>query len=54
MWALPENIQIVLKTKKNPYLSQVAPTNTCPIFPPKKILESKLLNPKKSIDPPNT
>ena len=48
------NVQIVLKTKKNPYLSQAAPTNTCPIFLPKKIVESKLLNLKKSFDPPNT
>ena len=36
------NLQIVLNTQKNPYLNQATPKNTCQIFLPKKIPESKV------------
>ena len=44
------NLQIVLNTQKNPYLNQATQKNTCQIFLPKKIPESKISNPKKSFD----
>ena len=40
------NLQIILNTQKNPYLNQATQKNTCQIFIPKKILESKISNPK--------
>ena len=46
------NLQIILNTQKNPYLNQATQKNTCQIFIPKKIPESKISNPKKSFDHP--
>ena len=46
------NLQNVLNTQKNPYLNQATQKNTCQIFLPKKIPESKLSNPKKSFNHP--
>jgi len=40
------NLQIVLNTPKNPHLDQATQKNTCQIFLPKKIPESKISNPK--------
>ena len=40
------NLQIILNTQKNPYLNQATQKNTCQIFIPKKIPESKISNPK--------
>ena len=40
------SLQIVLYTPKNPYLNQATQKNTCQIFLPPKILESKISNPK--------
>ena len=37
---------------KNPYPNQATQKNTCQIFVPKKIPESKISNPKKSFDHP--
>ena len=45
-------LQIVLNTQKYPYLNQATQKNTCQIFLPKKIPESKISNPKKSFDHP--
>ena len=45
---------LVLNTQKNPYLNQATQKNTCQIFLPKTILESKILNPKKSFNHPVT
>ena len=39
---------IVLNTQKNPILNQATQKNTCQIFLPKKIPESKISNPKIS------
>ena len=41
-----------MNTQKNPYLNQATQKNTCQIFLPKKIPESKISNPKKSFDHP--
>ena len=46
------NLQIILNTQKNPYLNQATQKNTCQIFIPKKIPESKISNPEKSFDHP--
>ena len=46
------NLQIVLNTQKDPYLNQATQKNTCQNFLPKRILESKISNPKKSFDHP--
>ena len=46
------NLQIVLNTEKNPFLNQATQKNTCQIFLPQKIPESKISNPKKSFDHP--
>ena len=46
------NLQIVLNTQKNPYLKLATQKNTCQIFLPQKIPESKIPNPKKSFDHP--
>ena len=46
------NLQIVLNTQKNPYLNKATQKNTCKIFLPKKIPESKISDPKKSFDHP--
>ena len=46
------NLQIVLNTQKNPYLDQVTQKTTCQMFLPKKILEWKISDPKKSFDHP--
>ena len=43
----------VFNTPKNPYLNQATQKNTCQIFLPKKIPESKISNPKKSFDHPH-
>ena len=40
------NFHIVLKTPKTPYLNQATQKNTCQIFLPQNILESKISNPK--------
>ena len=37
---------------KNPYSNQATAKNTCQIFVPEKIPESKISNPKKSFDHP--
>ena len=42
------NLQIVLNTQKYLYLNQATQKNTCQIFLPKKIPQSKISNPKKS------
>ena len=46
------NLQVVLNTQKHPYLNQATQKNTCQIFLPKKLPESKISNPKKSFDHP--
>ena len=43
---------VILNTQKNSYLNQATQKNTCQIFIPKKIPESKISNPKKSFDHP--
>jgi len=43
---------IVLNTPRNPILNQATQKNTCQIFPPKKIPESKISNPKISFAHP--
>ena len=48
----PTNIHIVLNTQKIPLLNQATQKNTCQIFLPKKIPETKISNPKKSFDYP--
>ena len=42
------NLQIILNTPKNPYLNEATQKNTCQVFLPKKILESKISNSKNS------
>ena len=42
------NLQIILNTPKNPYLNEATQKNTCQLFLPKKILESKISNSKNS------
>ena len=42
------NLQIILNTPKNPYLNEATQKNTCQVFLPKKLLESKISNPKNS------
>ncbi len=42
---LPQILKIILNTPKNPYFNQ---KNSCQIFLPKKMSESKLLTPQKS------
>ena len=37
---------------KKPYSNQATQKNTCQLFVPKKIPESKISNPKKSFDHP--
>ena len=44
--------QIVLNTRKNPFLNQATQKNTCQILLPKKIPEPKISNPKRSFDHP--
>ena len=44
---------IDLITQKNPILNQATQKNTCQIFLPKKISDSKISNPKKSFDHPH-
>ena len=41
-----------MDTPKNPYLNEATQKNTCQIFQPKKILQLKISNPKKSFDQP--
>ena len=50
--ALPRIFRLFLIPKKNPYSNQATQKNTCQIFLPKKIPESKISNPKKSFDHP--
>jgi len=51
--ALPRIFRLFWIPPKNPYLNQATPQkNTCQIFLPKKIPESKISNPKKSFDHP--
>ena len=40
-------INLVNLVQKNPYLNQATQKDTCHIFPPKKIPESKISNPTK-------
>ena len=42
----------LMNTPKSPYLNQATPKNTCQIFLPEKIRESKISNPQKSFDHP--
>ena len=44
------NLQIVLKTPKNPFLNQAAEKMLAKIFLPKKIPKPKISNPKTSFD----
>ena len=51
--ALPStNLQIVLNTPQKSPLKSSHPKNTCQIFLPKTIPESKISNPQKSLDHP--
>ncbi len=50
--AAPRHLILFLILKKIPYLNQVTQKNTCQIFQPKKIPESKISNPNKSFDHP--
>ena len=52
--ALPQIFKLFWIPPKNPYLNPATatPKNTCPIFLPKKIAESKISNPKMSFDHP--
>ena len=52
--ALPQIFKLFWIPPKNPYLNPATatPKNTCPIFLPKKIPESKISNPKMSFDHP--
>ena len=45
-------VRVFWVAKKNPYLTQATPKNTCHILLPQKIPESKISNPKKSFDHP--
>ena len=44
------NLHTVLNNPKNPYLNQATQKNSCQIFLPKKILASKISNPKEAFD----
>ena len=46
------NLQIVLKTPKNPYLNQATQKITCQNFPTQKNPEIETFKPKKSFDHP--
>ena len=48
----PGHYRFFLIPPKNPYSNQATQKNTCQIFVPKKIPESKISNPKKSFDYP--
>ena len=48
----PGHYRFFLIPPKNPYSNQATQKNTCQIFVPKKIPESKISNPKKSFDHP--
>ena len=48
------NLQIVLITQKDPYLSQATPKNTWQTFLPKKLSELKISNSKNPLIIPNT
>ena len=45
-------VRVFWVAKKNPYLTQATPKNTCHILLPQKTPESKISNPKKSFDHP--
>ena len=49
---LPGHYQFFLIPPKVPTKNQATPKNTCHIFIPKKIPESKISNPKKSFNHP--
>ena len=46
------NQQFLFEPKKTPSLNQTTPKNTCQIFQPKKIRESKISTPEKTVDHP--
>ena len=48
-----KNLQILLNTPQKSLLKSNHPKNTCQIFPPKKIPESKISMPNKFIDHPH-
>ena len=48
----PGHYRFFLIPPKNPYSNQATQKNTCQIFVPKKIPESKISNPKISFDHP--
>ena len=48
----PGHYRFFLIPPKTPYSNQASQKNTCQIFVPKKIPESKISNPKKSFDHP--
>ena len=48
----PGHYRFFLIPPKNPYSNQATQKNTCQIFIPQKIPESKISNPKKSLDYP--
>ena len=45
-------VRVFWVARKNPYLTQATPKNTCHILLPQKTPESKISNPKKSFDHP--
>ena len=49
----PGHYRFFLIPPKNPYSNHPTQRNTCQIFVPKKLLESKISNPKKSFDHPH-
>jgi len=50
--ALPRIFRLFWVPPKNPYLNQATQKNTCQIFLPQKIPQSKISNPKKSFNHP--
>ena len=50
----PQHYRFFLRPPKNCYSNQATQKNTCQIFVPKKIPESKISNPEKSFDHPVT
>ena len=48
--ALPRVFRLFLIPPKDPFLNQATQKNACQICSPKKLLDSKVSNPKKSFD----